>query len=363
MPVGVTLIGEGVAPGAVLAVTGGRVAIDTGDRVEVYEQQAFLAGARSASYALRLPPQAKATLAPDGSFVIAEGAAVRAVDADGSTRWKLPHDPWHGGRREPRAPGFPAVSPDGKLVSVLTPMLVDDVARAVLVYDEPHRGYGRDTLLVLDAVSGAVHARRQVASVASGVTQHWQPDGATLVLSCWSAWYSWSTWWIDPRTDNLGIRGGTAMREVSGSLPGSAQVLTMRRAENIAYQDDCDELALHDAVSGEQVALFDLEELATDPDYDEFDDAYVLDAEHVLVTGKVHPQGRAPEVCHWLFEAVTLQPPGRMRYPGSVSEEVTPLGDGTWLTRQGGRLHHWALAAPAGGTEGHVPRGPDAGRR
>ncbi|AZS69968.1 hypothetical protein DDE74_02485 [Streptomyces lydicus] len=137
------------------------------------------------------------------------------------------------------------------------------------------------------------------------------------------------------------------MREVRGSLPASAQVLTIRRAESIACQDDRDELALHDATTGEQVALFDLEELAADPDsdeFDEFDDAYVLDSEHVLVTGKVYLQGRTPEVHHWLFAAVTLQPLGRLQYPGSVSKEVTPLGDGTWLTREGGQLRHWVLA-------------------
>ncbi|MYT18171.1 hypothetical protein YWIDRAFT_07844 [Streptomyces sp. SceaMP-e96] len=343
-PIGVTLIGEGSAPGAVAAVTGGRVAVDTGDRVEVYEQRAFLAGARSVLYGLPLPPQAKATLAPDGGFIVAEGAAVRAVNADGSTRWRLPHDPWHGGNRAPRAPGFPAVSPDGKLVSVLTPTLVEDDSRAVLVYDEPHCSYGRDTLLILDAASGAIRARRPVASVASGLTQHWHPDGATLVVSCWTAWYSWSTWWLDPHTDDAAVRGGTTMREVRGSLPASAQVLTIRRAESIACQDDRDELALHDATTGDQVALFDLEELAADPDSDEFDDTYVLDSEHVLVTGKVYLQGRPPEIRHWLFAAATLQPLGRLQYPASVSRDVTPLGDGTWLTRDGGQLRHWALA-------------------
>ncbi|WP_406473142.1 hypothetical protein [Streptomyces platensis] len=139
------------------------------------------------------------------------------MDADGSTRWTLPHDPWHGGDRAPRAPGFPAVAPDGTLVSVLAPTLVDDDSRAVLVYDEPRVRYGADTLLLLDTASGAIRARRPVASVASGVTQHWQPEGAMLVLSCWTAWASWSTWWIDPHTDDLALRGGTRMREVSGS--------------------------------------------------------------------------------------------------------------------------------------------------
>ncbi|WP_219819192.1 hypothetical protein [Streptomyces lydicamycinicus] len=111
----------------------------------------------------------------------------------------------------------------------------------------------------------------------------------------------------------------------------------------MAYQDDRDELALHEATTGEQIALFDLEEIAVDPDYDEFDDAYVLDSGHVLVTGKLKPQGRTPGICHWLFKAATLQPLGRLRYPVPVSEDVTPLGDGAWLTRHGGQLHHWAL--------------------
>ncbi|MGA5267444.1 hypothetical protein [Streptomyces lydicamycinicus] len=130
---------------------------------------------------------------------------------------------------------------------------------------------------------------------------------------------------------------------MSGSLPASDRVLTIRRAESMAYQDDRDELALHEATTGEQIALFDLEEIAVDPDYDEFDDAYVLDSGHVLVTGKLKPQGRTPGICHWLFKAATLQPLGRLRYPVPVSEDVTPLGDGAWLTRHGEQLHHWAL--------------------
>ncbi|WP_405835697.1 hypothetical protein OG528_02130 [Streptomyces platensis] len=70
--------------------------------------------------------------------------------------------------------------------------------------------------------------------------------------------------------------------------------------------------------------LVDLEELATDPDYDEFDDAYVLDSGHVLVTGKLNPQGRTPEICHWLFQAATLRPLGRLHYPAPVREDVAP---------------------------------------
>ncbi|WP_328545835.1 hypothetical protein [Streptomyces platensis] len=43
------------------------------------------------------------------------------------------------------------MAPDGTLVSVLAPTLVDDDSRAVPVYDEPRVRYGADTLLLLDA--------------------------------------------------------------------------------------------------------------------------------------------------------------------------------------------------------------------
>jgi hypothetical protein len=48
-------------------------------------------------------------------------------------------------------------------------------------------------------------------------------------------------------------------------------------------------------------------------------------------------------VRHWLCDVITLLLLDRIRYPVPVGAEVTPLSDGSWLTRDGGRLHHWAL--------------------
>jgi hypothetical protein len=238
----------------------------------------------------------------------------------------------------------PAVSPDGALVSVVVPTLAADGTPAALVQDDPPRHrYARDTLLLLDAVSGRIRARRPVGSIASDVTQRWHPDGSVLALSFWTAWYSWSTWWIEPRHDGLHIRGSTAMREVVDFLPGSSRALTLRRAEGIAHNDDRDELASHEVTADVPVALLDLGELAVDADKDEFADAFLLDAAHVLVTGRVYLPGRPVTVRHWVCSAVTLRPLGRVRYPVPVGTDVTTLGDGSWLTRNGARLHHWAL--------------------
>lgn len=344
IPIDATLIGTVPATGSVTPLSGDRLVVRTDERLEIHDAETFLSGISAPTQSLRLPPYAAATPLPGGGLVVAEGSRIRVVGPDGATRWELRHARWHGGHRDPRPPGPPAVSPDGSLVSVLVPTLATGERAAILVQDvSPRHRYARDTLLLLDAASGDVRARRPIGAVASDVTQRWHPDGSLLALSCWTAWYSWSTWWIEPRHDGLHIRGGTTMREVIGFLPAASRVLTIRRAEGIAYNDDRDELASHDVGADDPAGLFDLGELAVDRDNDEFAGAYLIDGTNVLVTGRIYLPGRPVSVRHWLCDAVTLRPRGRLRYPVAVGGDVTPLGDGTWLTRDRTRLHRWAL--------------------
>ncbi|MEV4947950.1 hypothetical protein [Streptomyces sp. NPDC053755] len=337
VPLGTTRV-----QGAVEAITGGRLLVRTPGRVEVHDREGFLTGrARSATAVLRTPDQGRATPGPDGGFVVAEVASVRAVHSDGSTRWEFAHDPWHGAAR---AHSTPSVSPDGRWVSVLVPTLEPDSRKAALVYDlEPGRNYTWDELVLLDAATGEVRGRRQIRSLASGASQCWHPDGGAVVVSCWTAWQSWSTWWVDPRTDGLPLLGGTWMYALVGFLPGF-RALTQRYAEYLFADDDRDELAVYDLGSGERTGLLDLTELRLDPENDEFFSAQVLDERHIVVPGRVHPAGAAPETRHWLVHADTLRPLGRVSYPVPVDEDVTVLRDGTWLTREGDRLHRWSLA-------------------
>ncbi|MFF1343746.1 hypothetical protein ACFVYT_38930 [Streptomyces sp. NPDC058290] len=154
---------------------------------------------------------------------------------------------------------------------------------------------------------------------------------------------SWSTWWAEPGADGLRILGGTWMRAVAGFLPGS-RVLTQWYAGCLFPDGDRDEPAVYDLGSGEQAALLDLAELSVDPENDEFFSAEVLDGRLVLVPGRVHPAGGAPQTRHWLLDADTLRPLGRLGYPAPVGEDVTSLGDGTWLTHDGDRVHRWSVS-------------------
>lgn len=336
-------LGTAPAPerGRVEAIAGGRLVVRTPGLVEVHDREDFLAG-RTADprAALRTREPERAVPLPDGGFVVAGVSSVRALGADGEPRWELAHDRWHGADR---AHSVPAVSPDGRLVSVVVPTLEPEKEKAALVYDlEPGRNYTWDELLLLDAASGAVLDRRQIRSLASAAVASWGPDGDAVVVSCWTAWQSWSTWWAEPHADGLRMAGGTWMHAPAGFLPGG-RMLTQRYAEYLFPDDDRDELAVYDLRSGEQTALTDLRELAVDPENDEFHSAEVLDGRHVVVPGRVHPAQGVAELRHWLLDAATLRPLGRLNYPVPVGEDVTALGDGTWLTRDGDRLHRWGL--------------------
>ncbi|MFI1017177.1 hypothetical protein [Streptomyces sp. NPDC020965] len=339
-PIDAAPLGTVPTTGTVTPTADGHLALHHDDRLEIHHARTLLAGTLTPLHTLRLPPHARATPLTDGA-VIAEANRIRRLHHDGTTRWELPHTPWPGGHQDPRPPGPPAVHPTGTTVSVLIPTSADDTPHPN--GPPPTRS---DTLLLIDTDTGHPHAQRPISGNTSIATQRWHPSGTLLTLSCWTAWYSWSTWWIQPRHDGLHIRGGTTMREVIDFLPGAPhttpRILTLRRAEHIAANDDRDELATHDPGADEPTARYDLTRLATERDHDEFDGAFLIDDRHLLITGRIHPPGRPALIRHWLCDATTLQPLGHLRYPRPVGW-VTPLGDGTWLTRGTDTLHRWTL--------------------
>ncbi|QDY75984.1 hypothetical protein [Streptomyces qinzhouensis] len=338
------------APGTVVTAAGTLLTLRRADRLELYETAAFLGGGTPLS-SVEVSVTAPAAPLGDG-VVIAEADRVRAVGADGGVRWELPHPPWRGGSGPPKAPGDPAVSPDGTLVGVLVP-----APDGGTECEEPLPGpcHGRDVLLLVDAVDGRVRASRPLNSRASVVTQRWHPDGRLLALSCWTAWYSWSTWWVAPRRDGLHLRGGTRMREAVGFVPGTDRPLTLRRAERLTPDDDRDELAVHDITTDDPVALYDLAELTGRKPGDRapgkdghresdpvFEDVCALDGGHLLVTARQQSPGRRPAARHWLCSTATLRPLGALRYPEPAGP-ATALGDGTWLTEGPRGFRRWSL--------------------
>ncbi|MFC4041480.1 hypothetical protein ACFO1B_23850 [Dactylosporangium siamense] len=352
-PVDVRLVGTAPAPlGPVLTASweGAVVTVQDADRLLAYERAAVLAGVPEPARRMVLPAHARATLSPsDGLVVIAEGSAVRAVDPSGALRWELPHDPWHGGHREPRPPCAPAVSPDGRFVSVVLPCLARDGEPALLVYDsEPRRRYTNDRLVLVDATTGRIHGERPVTAVSSTVAQRWSPDGTELVISCWTAWYSWAMYRVTVRPEGCKVTGGPAYREVTdlGSKPG--RVLSVRRAEGMTHDDEHDDVAVHDiavqdGAADRQVALVELAALGGEPD-DELGTARRVGDAYVVVSLRRF-RGDATwthHLCAW----PALHPLGAVAYPVPVTEHVASLGDGTWLTTDGSLLYRWELTAP-----------------
>ncbi|MER5770529.1 hypothetical protein [Streptomyces sp. NPDC001985] len=338
-PIDAALVGTVRASGSVTPLAEGRLAVTDDRLLEIHDAKTFLSGALTPVHTLALPARSTAAALDDGA-IICEAAGIRRVTAAGATRWELPHAPWHGPHHDPRPPGPPAPHPGGAVVSALVPALAGGME------DGGRERYTHDTLLLLDTDTGRIRARRPIGRTSSVATQRWHPDGELLALSSWTTWYSWSSWWIEPRRDGLHIRGGTTMREIIDFLPGPVgdppRPLTLRRAEGIAANDDRNELASHDVATDEPLALYDLSRITGDRADDEFDGAFLLDGDHLLVTGRIHPPGRPAVTRHWLCDARTLQPLGRIRYPAPVGW-VTPLLDGTWLTRTPSGHHHWSL--------------------
>ncbi len=333
-------------PGVQWSSGGQRVVAPTAERFEVYDRAALLAGRVEAVQCLPRPALDTAAVTPDGATVVVAGQrAVRAVAPDGSTRWELAHDPWHGDR----IPGPPAVSPDGRQVAVVIPVRQTDPAEPpVLTYDGERGGYVSDRWLLLDAGTGDVLARERIRAISTKVTQRWHADGRYLVLSCATDWWSWSTYRIEIRPGAVAVRPCLPWREVTDLLDAT-RVLSVRRAEYTAGPDDDQtDVAVHRFPGGDRLALLDHTALGLDLGFDELRDARQLDDDRIMVSAEI--AGATTTARHWLCHAATLQPLGHLRYPTRVSSALAPLPDGTWLTEDGTwttagtRLQHWALA-------------------
>jgi hypothetical protein len=285
----------------------------------------------------------RASASPDGRFAVAADASMlRALDWSGSTRWEAPHDPWPLGS----PPGAPVVSPDGRHVSVVVPTLreslPDPQAQPPVLQSGdlgPGRGrpYVADTWLLLDAGTGAVVQRRQIPSVASRTLHRWHPSRAEVAVCAWTAWSSWRTVWLP--LDGGPPRDGTPVRWVAGIHPDGSPVYSVRNAEQMFDADTEESLAAYEHPGGDERARLDVADLARDED-DAFVTAALVDG-GTLIAAIARDSGVPGS--HWLLDAATLRPRAEIEYPLAVHAGLAALGDGTWLTTDGGRLHRWRL--------------------
>jgi hypothetical protein len=324
------------AAAAQWAVPGRFLAVPDGGRFVMYERAAVLAGAAEPVRSFSVPAGARAALHPSGAFAVAATrSAVRAIDPDGVPRWELPHDPWHVDQRRSTL-CTPAVSPDGRWVSMVLPRLAHSTdERPILMTDDGSR-WQSDRVVLIDAASGAAHPVRTVFGTSSTTTQLWHPDSTHVLLSCWMAWYSWTMYRLT--VDGPRLEGGLTYREGTAWGPDAGTTLSVRRAEHMALDMDVDNVAVHAFPSGDELHLIDLAGIGGDPETHELDTAVRIDEVHVLVS--LEDRVRTHRLLSW----PTLEPLGELAYPAPVTSAPVPLGDGTWLTVDNGQLRRWSLA-------------------
>ena len=297
-----------------------------GADLEVHDLAALFAGECAPAAVFPLPwpgwDRGAHSVAPAADFAAFSGQrSVRAVNADGTTRWVYEHACWdpqighpHTGDELQICPGSESgscqVSADGRQVWAHV------VLRAGEDADDYEEGW-----VVLDAEDGRELARLPLTdSYAAGSHQLVHPDGTHVglcvgmgqdgVLVYWGRWDGGELTAHDELNEDFD-------RILTDVHPGHPGFLTVQH-----YGHD---LRLH-ALDG--TVLAESEERRWDHGGNGF-----LDGAAVLATAGFF-YGSAPAAQGtWLLDGRTLKVRGRVRYPsGTVEGQVRPLGDGTWLT-------------------------------
>ncbi|MEU8777319.1 hypothetical protein [Streptomyces sp. NPDC048606] len=338
------------ARGMIHAMDDDRLLLDRVRSLEVHRRDTFFSlGAVRPLSRVELPSVTRGTVTPDGGFVLCGEFRVWCLAPDGAARWELSEGIWPDGVRGDRVRGGVTVSPDGSLAAVVKSTLVTDPSLpAARVGDGPEGPrYGPDVLLLLDTATGEVVGRQALDVPALLTAGHvWHPDGSRIAVSCWDFWDSWITYWMALDGDGPRMLGRTTMEEATGFLPGSGRLLTVRRAEGFGGVPEADELAAYDTETSARVAAYDLGDLLADRGNPSLTHPYPLDAERFILSIGPRAGDAGGRGTHWLCDADTLRPHGRLDYPehAGAGHTVTPLDDGTWLTRRGRRVDRWALA-------------------
>ncbi|MFE7358095.1 hypothetical protein ACFU8Q_34480 [Streptomyces sp. NPDC057543] len=319
-----------------------RALLQNGHELEVYDLYEVFAGERAPIAVFGLPwpgwEHGVHSVSPDGSFAVFSGQrAVRAVSAGGETLWEYRHGCWgpeightHTGDEQEVCRGLEhgssRVSGDARLVW----------AHVVV---EPEEQDWQECWVVLDARNGRELARLPLDSAASGSHHLSHPDGIHMglcigmgqdgILLHWARWDGEKLigWDLNEGMDRI-------LMDVHAGLPG---FLTVEH-----YGAD---LELH-ALDGAVLARGVPEPADDDPLCWDYGCGFV-NADTVIAS-TVESDEDPERARHWLLDSRSLEIRGTVAYPtGPVDSYVRPLGDGTWLTYDGGSetLNRWSEAA------------------
>ncbi|MFI0989830.1 hypothetical protein [Streptomyces exfoliatus] len=316
----------------------GRALFLHGAELEVHDLGALFAGDRAPAAVFPLPwpgwGGGAHSVAPDGTFAAFSGQrSVRAVDADGATRWTYGHACWdqlvghpHTGDERQVCTGSESgscrVSDDGRYVW----------AHVVLEAGDDPDDY-QEGWVVLDARDGRELARLPLPdSVASGSWHLSHPDGVHMGLCVGMGQDGVLVYW--GRRDGREL---TVHHELNDGLDRILYDVHPDHPGFLTLEHNGNDLQLH-ALDG--TVLAENDELRWDHS------CGFLDGDTVMATSDVGYGADPGEQATWLLAARTLETRGRVRYPGGATDgPVRPLGDGSWLTYDAttDTVHRWTV--------------------
>ncbi|MFI5533017.1 hypothetical protein ACIA8O_31215 [Kitasatospora sp. NPDC051853] len=280
-----------------------------------------------------------------GDLVVLPGhRSVRALEADGRTRWEHRHGCRADGphRHEGEEPcsgrswhGSCGMSPDGTVV--WAHVLPD------LDHSDPDAD-SHEEWLVLDATDGAVLGRARIEGGSQGSHHLPHPDDGLMLLATGQG--------QDGSPAYLGHWDGTALtvRELGDGFRIPTSVHPSGRAF-LSTPHSGGPLHLHRLPDGTALTGRHADDLSTGPGHrPRWDYVAGFVDPHTVVAGTYDLPRHDDTRRHWLLDALTLRPLGRIDYPVPVAGHPVGLGDGSWVTAaaDGTALHRWSRTSGSG---------------
>ncbi|MEU3744087.1 MULTISPECIES: hypothetical protein [Streptomyces] len=253
---------------------------------------------------------------PDGALALSGREAVTVYEADGTARWEHRHRDW---QHSPEAAGACTPDPAGRvlLATMAGPPGADGLSRG-------------DICRVLDLATGEVLAEHVLPSFSATYAFQQFPDARPEVLLTASMGQDGTDCLLLAHTaTGLDARAAGTAEEPYVGLGGHGVVLGQDVGGGYLcrMQDGADDVVVEAGAILPEGRVF----VGYTPGF--------VDDERILVATAEEPW--AEESTHILLDAHTLRPLAEVGYPRTPGATAVPLGDGTWLTRDGETVERW----------------------
>ncbi|MFF5920943.1 hypothetical protein ACFY8C_21765 [Streptomyces flavochromogenes] len=256
---------------------------------------------------------------PGGALAVSGRQAVTVYEADGTVRWEHRHEEW---RHSPGASGACAPDPAGRVLLA-----------AMAGPHGPGGSYAGDVCRALDLTTGEVLAEHVLASFSATYAFEHFPDARPDVLLTASMGQDGTHCLLVARTAaGLDVRAAGTAEEPYVGLGADGVLISQDVGGGYLCrtQDGADDVIVE---AGEV--------LSEGEGFVGYTPGFVDDERILVVSAE---EQWAEEGTHLLLDARTLRPLAELAYPRPQGVTAVPLGDGTWLTRDGESVRRWATA-------------------